>query len=143
MDTVALPFLFVVLLVMPGLGIYSWYYLGKSKPRLPKKRGYRLAISAQVWLFVMTLAAAAAHKITLLPPRHPSARAWILGAVFLCVMLARVRLQWGRVEEPAKKRLRVLLPESLGEFWYWLPVAVLAGVGEECAYRGVAYALFN
>jgi len=25
--------------------------------------------------------------------------------------------------------------------WYWVPIAVLAGVGEECAYRGVAYVL--
>ncbi len=141
MDSIAIPFLLYVLLFLPGVGIYSWHYLQKKNPALPKKKGYRLAVRAQIWLLVLTLVAAAAHKIILFPPRQPSVRAWLAGAVFLCAMQLRVGFQWRFIEESAKDRMRRLLPEDPVEFWYWVPVGVLAGVGEECAYRGVAYLL--
>jgi len=140
MDTVGLPFLFTVLVLTPGLGILSWHYLRKNKI-FPKEKRYSLYIAAQVWLLILALAAAAAEKISLFPARLPSSRAWIFGAIFLSVIVAQLRFGWRRMEESAKQRFRLFLPETQKEFWYWVPVSVVAGAGEECAYRGAAYAL--
>lgn len=141
MDSIALPFLFYVLLFVPGLGVYSWYYLQKKSATVPKPKRYRFGISSLVWLLVLTLVVAAAHKITLFPPTRPSARAWVLGTVFLAAMLGAAGLRLRYTDEAAASRMRLFLPENPTELWYWVPVAVLAGVAEECAYRGVAYVL--
>jgi membrane protease YdiL (CAAX protease family) len=69
--------------------------------------------------------------------------AWLSGAIFISVVLLRVRFTWPRVSEAAKQRLRIIIPETDREFLAWVPVAIMAGVAEECAYRGAAYFLLR
>ena len=140
MDTIAFPYLFHILCVLPAFGVVSWIYLRTNEPPAKKKR-HLLTICAQIWLLVYTLAAAAAEKIDLFPPKLPSTKAWLLGMLFIAVVLARVKLGLRRADLKSKQRLGLFLPENLKEFWSWMPVSVLAGLWEECAYRGAAYSL--
>ncbi len=139
-DTIAIPYLFFVVGVLPALGFFSWDYLRSHKTG-PKKKRYSRAIFMQVWLLAFTLVAAKAENINLLPTKPPSASASISGLLFLIILLVRVRLSLQRLDDKTKGRLALFLPETQREFWFWVPISLLAGAGEECAYRGVAYRL--
>src|SRR5258708_23296378 len=136
MDTVAIPFLLYVLLFIPGWGVYSWHYLRKKSPTVPKRKRYRVGISSLVWLLLITLVAAAAHKITLFPPTRPSARAWVLGTVFLAAMLVAAGLRLPYTNEAAARRMRPLPPLNPRGVWYCVSIERLAGRGGECPYLG-------
>lgn len=140
MDTIAFPYLFCVLGLLPAIGVISLDYVRRNKPPT-KKKGYSLAILFQTWLLVSTLVAAAAEKIVLFPRKVPSPTAWICGAIFIAVVLAWIKFRWHRVGREARQRLRLFLPETQRDFLFWVPVSLLAGVAEECAYRGAAYNL--
>jgi hypothetical protein len=70
MDTIAFPYLFWVLGVLPAFGIISLDYVRKNKYTAKKKR-YLIGILYQTGLFVLTLAAANAEKIVLFPRKAP------------------------------------------------------------------------
>jgi membrane protease YdiL (CAAX protease family) len=40
-----------------------------------------------------------------------------------------------------RARLQLFLPDNNQQFVYWIPISILAGVGEEIAYRGVLFEL--
>jgi membrane protease YdiL (CAAX protease family) len=46
---------------------------------------------------------------------------------------------WTKLSAERRQRARVLLPENLTEMRYWVPISLLAGLSEECAFRGMAY----
>jgi len=142
MDTITIPYLFSVLCLAPALGVLAWHYLRRNDS-VSKNKRYASGIALQVWLFVFTIAAAAAQKIDLFPAKPPSITAWLCGAGFLSVLLVRIRWTWYRVDQSAKQRLRLFLPETPREFLAWVPVAIMAGLAEECAYRGAAYNLLR
>jgi membrane protease YdiL (CAAX protease family) len=142
MDTIAIPYLFSVLCLAPALGVFAWDYLRRNKT-VPKNKRYTSGIALQAWLFVFTMAAASAEKIDLFSTSLPSLKAWVCGAVFLVTVLLWARFTWARVDQSAKQRLRIFLPETPKEFLAWVPVAIMAGLAEECAYRGAAYDLLR
>jgi len=140
-DTVAFPFLFVVLIFMPVLGIVSWYRLRKREPQGTKRQRYIRTIVMHATLLVFAVAVASHENFSLFPSFSASAIAWSLAALFLVLVLRKVGLKWSKVDEARKKRMSRLLPETLAEFKYWAVISFLAGVGEECSYRGVAFSL--
>jgi membrane protease YdiL (CAAX protease family) len=141
-DSVAIPFLAVVLLLMPALGILSWYRL-KTKPLPPKEKRLSGAVVGQILLLFFAVTVASHEGITLFPRHLPSALEWMLGGSFVAALLLRLYRGWKHIDKGRKKRLHLFLPETSRELWYWVPIAVLAGFGEECAYRGVAFTLLR
>lgn len=140
-DTISIPYLFLVLGIAPTFGVLSWTYLRQNK-RLPRKpKRYSLVIWAQIYLLLFTLGAAHAERIKLFPRKLPSGAAWILGSALLVALLMGVRHQWIRLDKDGRSRLGILLPLTQRELRWWIAVSVLAGVWEECAYRGAAYQL--
>jgi membrane protease YdiL (CAAX protease family) len=140
MDTIALPYLYWVLGFLPALGVFSLHYTRKGKPTAKTKR-YSMGILSLAGLLVFTLAAAQAEKIVLFPPKAPSSTAWICGAVFIAAISARIKFRWPSIGPERKERLRLYLPETPREFLLWIPVSLLAGIAEECAYRRTAFDL--
>jgi membrane protease YdiL (CAAX protease family) len=140
MDTIALPYLFCVLGLLPAIGVISLDHVQRNKPPNKKKR-YSIAILFQTGLLVFTVAAAGAEKIVLFPPQVPSPRAWICGAVFIAAVLAWLKFRWRSIGPEGKQRLRLFLPETRRDFLLWIPVSLLAGIAEECAYRRTAFDL--
>jgi len=140
MDTIAIPYLFWVLGVLPALGVISLGYIRKNNPTA-KKKGYSIVILFLTGLFVFTLAAADAEKIVLFPSKVPSTTAWVCGAVFIAAVLAWIKFRWPSVGPEGRERLRLFLPETQRDFLLWIPVSLLAGVAEECAYRRTAFDL--
>jgi membrane protease YdiL (CAAX protease family) len=142
-DTVAIPFLIVVLLYVPALGVFSWYQLKKGKSVAPKRRAYPATIALLCGILLYSMAAASHEKIVLFPYKFPSSAEWLAGGVFVAVLLLRVRFGWHRIDVERKQRLKAILPENPIEFRYWIAISLLAGLGEECAYRGVSYSLLQ
>jgi membrane protease YdiL (CAAX protease family) len=140
MDTIAVPYLFWVLGLLPAFGVISLHYVPKNK-RPRKKKGYLIGTLLLAVLFVFTLAAAEAEKIVLFPSKAPSAMAWTCGAVFLAAVLGWLKFRWPSVSPERRERLRQLLPETHREFLLWIPVSLLAGISEECACRRTAFEL--
>jgi hypothetical protein len=140
MDTIAFPYLFWVLCFLPAFGVISLHYTGKSKPTA-KKKSYPMAILYLAGLLVFTLAAAGAEKIVLFPRKAPSSTAWICGAVFIAAAWTWVKFRWPGIGPEERERLRLILPETQRDFFLWIPISLLAGIAEECAYRRTAFDL--
>lgn len=140
MDTIALPYLFWVLGVLPALGIISLDYMPKNKPNA-KRKGYLIGILYLSGFLVFTLAAADAEKIVLFPPKVPSLRGWICGVVFIAAALVWIKFRWPGIGPEGRQRLLLFLPETRRDFLLWIPISLLAGISEECAYRRTAFDL--
>ena len=140
MDTIAFPYLYWVLGVLPAFGVFSLSYTRRNKATAKKKR-YLTLIFFLAGLLVFTFAAAQAEKIVLFPPQAPSPTAWICGAVFIAAVLACLKFRWTSIGPERRERLHLYLPETQRDFLLWIPVSLLAGVAEECAYRRTAFDL--
>jgi membrane protease YdiL (CAAX protease family) len=140
MDTIAFPYLFWVLGVLPAFGIISLDYVRKNKYTAKKER-YLIGILYQTGLFVLTLAAADAEKIVLFPRKAPSLTAWICAAAFMTAAFAWMKFRLPGIGTEGRQRLRLFLPETQRDLLLWIPVSLLAGISEECAYRGAAFNL--
>ena len=142
-DTVAFPFLFLVLVLMPVLGALSWYRLRDHEPRGTKPQRYRGTILIQLFLLGFSVLVASHEGINLFPSFSASVYAWSLAALFLWSVLRKMQAKWPRLERERKRRISWTLPEMPLEMKYWTLISVLAGIGEECAYRGVAFSLLT
>ena len=143
LDTITIPFLLWVLVLMPVLGVLSWLKVKSGKPLAAKERRYRAMIALQVLLLVMTALAAKQNDLSLFGAVWPPAWSWVAAAGYLLFIAARVRIGWRRLPEERKQRARLTLPENRREMGYWIPISLLAGVTEEYAYRGVAYIVLS
>jgi membrane protease YdiL (CAAX protease family) len=142
-DTIAFPFLFFVLLLMPVLGVLSWYRLRNNEPRGTKPQRYRGTILIQLSLLGFSLLVASHEGFNLFPSFSASIYAWSLAALFLWSVLRKLQAKWGRLAPERKRRISWTLPETPLEMKYWTLISVLAGIDEECAYRGVAFSLLT
>jgi membrane protease YdiL (CAAX protease family) len=133
-----IPYLLLVLVGMPVTGVLSYLRLKSGKPLPPKTRRYRGMIVLQVCLLAYSLLVARHNRIHLLG-EVSSAWGWVIAALYLAVITLRLNAAWKRLSPERKKRARILLPESPYEMRYWIPIALLAGLSEECAFRGTAY----
>jgi membrane protease YdiL (CAAX protease family) len=137
-DAVTIPYLLMVLGWMPVMGVLSYLRLKSGKPLPPKSRRYRGMIALQIVLLGYSLVIAQQHRVDLLG-RVPGIWTWSAAAVYLTWIAFRLHRAWKKLNAQRKQRARILLPENPGELRYWVPISLLAGLSEECAFRGMAY----
>jgi membrane protease YdiL (CAAX protease family) len=137
-DAVTIPYLLMVLGWVPVIGVLSYLRLKSGKPLPPKSRRYRGGIALQIVLLGYSLVIAQQHRVDLLG-RVPGIWTWLAAAIYLMWIAFRLHRAWKKLNAQRKQRARILLPENPGELRYWVPISLLAGVSEECAFRGMAY----
>jgi len=96
-------------------------------------------ILMQLLIVFVTLEVAKKNGAVLFAGNWPSVWIWVVSGLYLGLIALRLNSAWGRMSTERKQRARLLLPERPRQMWYWLPVALLAGISEECAFRGMAY----
>jgi membrane protease YdiL (CAAX protease family) len=139
----AVMLLVLILVAMPALGIASYIRLKSGRPLPPKNRRYLATIYVEVILLFAAFFAAQEQGVTLFGPELPGLTAMVAAAAFVAMLLTRVVQSWPRLKPERKRRLRLVLPENGDDLKYWVWVSLLAGIAEECAYRGAAYALLQ
>jgi len=138
-DPITIPYLLWVLGVMPLSGVYSYFRVRSGKPLAPKNRRYRAMILMQLLIVFGTFVVAKKNGTILFVGNWPSVWIWTVSGLYLGLIAARLNSAWRKMSAERKQRARLLLPERPQQMWYWLPVSVLAGLSEECAFRGLAY----
>jgi len=124
---------------MPVAGIRAYFRI-RSGRRLPSKnRRYIAMIVLQLLTLLLTLGVAQENQWTLFGPHWPAWWVWAIAALYLALLGMRLNAAWGRISVERKQRARLLLPQRTTELYYWLPISVLAGLSEECAFRGAVY----
>jgi len=118
LDTITIPFLLWVLVLMPALGILSWLRLRSGKALPPKVRRYRAMLVLQLLLLAITSLAAKQNSFSLFGPAWPPAWTWVAGAAYLLFIAARIRTGWRKLTEERKQKARMTLPENLVEMRY-------------------------
>jgi len=92
-----------------------------------------------VFLFFTSLAAKP-NAIQIFGPVSPPVWTWTASAVYVVLIgVSFWRTFWKSTAEQ-KHKIRAALPENPDELWYWIAISFLAGITEEYAYRGLAYA---
>jgi membrane protease YdiL (CAAX protease family) len=132
-------FLTYVLLGMPALGVASYFRVRSGKPLPPKKQRYRAVVVLQIFLLALTLIVARQNEIELFGPVWPSLWTWLIAAGYLALIALRLNRALPKISQERKQRTRLLLPEDQSQMRIWILISVLAGLSEECAYRGLAY----
>lgn len=136
-----ISFLIIALIGLPASGVMSWYRLKQGKAPLPKQKRYSATITGLFLLLIFAVVVASREHIVLFPSNLPTAVEWLGGGVFLAVILTRIHFGWRKLKTDRKQALLRILPENRSELWIWAAVSIMAGVAEECVYRGVAYNL--
>ena len=141
-DSITLVYLFVVLGWMPLAGVFSFLRLRAGKPLPAKTRLYRNMIGMQIVLFGYSVAVARHNEMSLLGT-SPALWIWLISAVYVAFIGLRLQAVWKKMNTERKSRARRLLPENPHHLRYWVPISLLAGLGEEIAFRGVAYEILR
>jgi membrane protease YdiL (CAAX protease family) len=136
-------FLFLTLIFIPLAGIASYIRIRSGKPLRPKRQRYIAAIVMQLIILTATVLAAHAEGITLLGRRWGNILIWIGVAAYMAFLTVRLRAAWAKLSDDRKEKARILLPDHPSLMRLWVGVAALAGVSEECAYRGLAYQMLR
>lgn len=142
-DSITTPYLLYVLLLMPALGVVSYFRLKSGKPLPPKNRRYAAMIAMQVFLVGFSLTVARQNRLDLFGRNGPAVWSWLGAALYLGFIALRLNAAWPRLSAERKQRARLLLPETPREMRYWVPISLLAGLSEECAFRGAAYIILQ
>lgn len=132
-------FLTYVLLGMPALGVAAYFRVKSGKPLPPKTQRYRAVIVLQIFLLTLTLVVARQNEIELFGPAWPSIWTWLIAAGYLALITLRLNRALPKISQERKQRTRLLLPEDRSQMRTWILISILAGLSEECAYRGLAY----
>ena len=141
-DSIRLVYLFVVLGWMPAAGIFSYFRLKAGKPIPPKTGYYRSIIVVQVVLLGYSVAIAQHNEMSLLGS-SPALWIWLISALYVAFIGLRLQAVWKKMPAERKQRARRLLPEIPEHLRYWVPISFLAGVGEEIAFRGIAFGILR
>jgi membrane protease YdiL (CAAX protease family) len=134
-------YLFWVIVLMPVSGVWSWYRLRSGKPLPPKEKRYRAMVVFQVWIFLLTLVVMQDNGIHLFAYPGPPLWGWCVATGYMALLWQRVKVGWQRISDERKEKARRLLPENPAHLRYWIPISLLAGLSEECAFRGLAFVL--
>ena len=141
-DSITLVYLFVVLGWMPAAGITSFLRIKAGKPMPAKSRYYGNMIIVQSVLLGYSIAVARHNDMSLMGS-PPSLWIWLVSAVYVAFIGRRLRVAWKKMNAERKRRARRLLPENPQHLRYWIPISFLAGIGEEIAFRGVAFTVLR
>jgi membrane protease YdiL (CAAX protease family) len=138
---VARSFLLIVLVVVPGLGVAGYLRIRSGKPLRPKRQRYRIIIVVQSAILLITLWAAHREGIELLGRQWGRPEIWLMTAGYAGLIVWRGRHTWARMSAARLEKARRLLPDDPSLMRLWVGIAAMAGISEECAYRGLAYQL--
>ncbi len=109
---------------------------------LPDRSPHFLVLIAQLVLFGgFSLLVARLSGIDLFPPRLPSVRDWLAGALMLAGTIVVLRPWWRRAVLEQKRILHLFMPRNATERWLWVGTSAVAAVSEEITWRGVQFAL--
>jgi len=87
---------------------------------------------------VITMLAAREQRVHILAGPFPSLTVWLVAAGFLLVMGLRLRQAWAKLSTERLEQARILLPDHPSQMRLWVAISAMAGITEECAYRGLA-----
>jgi len=132
-------FLVQVLITAPVLGIISYLRIRSGKPLPPKRRRYRTGLVIQALLLLITMLAAREQRVPIIAGPLPGVGAWFLAAAFLSVLALRTRRALPKLSPARLERVRIILPDDASQMPYWVAISAMAGITEECAYRGLAF----
>ena len=132
-------FLLQVLVTAPVLGIVSYLRIRSGKPLPDKRRRYRTGLFIQALLLLITMLAARAQRVPIIAGPLPGFTAWFLAAAFLSVLALRTRRALPKLSPARLERVRIILPDDASQMPYWVAISAMAGITEECAYRGLAF----
>ena len=126
---------------LPWLAIRNALRVRKAR-HLPTRRQHLFSVAfTQGLLLVLALTTARREWIDLFPPPTFPLPA-VLAALGLTVLaLATLPLRWSWRTPEEKRRVLWMLPSRTSDLWWWLLVALTAGIVEEIAYRGVLFTL--
>jgi len=141
LSTLAQYFLFMTLIFVPAAGIASYIRIRCGKPLRPKRQRYRSVIVVQLVMLVITLGAAQRQGIVLLGSVGGDPLIWLGAAVFLAMVARRMPREWPKKSAERLEQARRFLPDDPSLMRLWVAISALAGIGEECAFRGLAYRL--
>ena len=125
---------------MPAAGVRAWLQLRSGKPFPPKPRLYVGMMALQVLSLFMALLPRSPDILGLFRLKPMPVWVPLTAAAYLVLIAVRIRTGWPQLSEKRKQRARLVLPEDKSELRYWVVISILAGICEEYAYRGVAYA---
>ena len=134
-------FLLVVLIFVPMMGVVGYFRIRSGKPMRPKRQRYRTIILLQLVILLLTMIAAQRERIVLLSRTWGNPLIWIGTIAYMALITLRLRSAWAKMSAERKEKARRLLPDDPSLMRLWVGVAAMAGVSEECAYRGLAYGL--
>lgn len=132
-------FMVLALIVMPALGVASYIRIRSGKPLPPKPRRYRSVIVFQLLLLLITVLAAREAGVPLLGSRFPGPVAWLIAGGYFAYLAVRLRRAWPKLPLERRERARIVLPDHPSLMRMWVIISALAGISEECAYRGLAF----
>jgi len=132
-------FMVLALIVMPALGVASYIRIRSGKPLPPKARRYRSMIVFQLLLLLITVRAAREAGVQLLGNHVPGPLAWLIAGGYFVFLALRLRRAWPKLSPERRERARIVLPDHPSLMRMWVVVSALAGITEECAYRGLAF----
>jgi len=141
LSLVARFFLFIVLVLVPAAGIAGYLRIRSGRPLRPKRARYRIIIVVQFFILLITLWAARRQEIELLGQHWGSPAIWLITAGYAALFGWRARKVWARMSADRLEKARRLLPDDPSLMRLWVGIAAMAGISEECAYRGLAYQL--
>lgn len=133
----------LTLVLMPIMGIAGYIHLRRGKPLAPKPRRYRSMIIFQSLLLLITVAGARESGEPLLGGHFPGLAAWLVAAAYLTFFAFRLRRAWAKLSPERRERARLLLPDHPSLMRMWVVISALAGVTEECAYRGLTFRILT
>jgi len=132
-------FILQVLLTAPLLGIVSYLRIRSGKPLPSKRRRYRSGLVIQALLLLITMLAAREQRVPILAGPMPGLGAWLLAGAFLSVLGLRTKRALPKLSPARMERIRIILPDEASQMPYWVGISAMAGITEECAYRGLAF----
>lgn len=134
-------FLFIVLIFIPAMGVVGYFRLRSGKPLRPKRRRYISIIAVQALLLLLTLKAAQDEGIELPGRGWGNPYVWVFVSTFLVLVALRLPRAWRKLPPARLEQARRLLPDDPSVMRLWVGVAAMAGISEECAYRGLLFQL--
>lgn len=140
-DSSAIPILFFLLLFIPAVAVFSWLKLRSGLLLPPKMKRYKAMVGLQILVLFSAIMAARHNRIPLLAVGNISIWLWLGASIYLVFVAFRIITTWPRLSDERREKTRRLLPENQPEMKYWIRIAILAGLCEEYAYRGVAYSV--
>jgi membrane protease YdiL (CAAX protease family) len=146
MSPAAALYLIVMCGLLPWAAIKSARAVNADPSKLPSFEKYvKVALFTQV--FMLALSLWTARNIDLLPrlfPRpHFEARFLWIGLLALAVTLGTLPIRRKLVSDELKRRMYKRMPHNGPQLAQWALVALMAGVGEEIAYRGVLFMILS